>query len=105
MKIDNNSNLATGLGKDQSVQPPRTTKAGAGNSAAQKQRADMDDFSGGDHVEISDFATQTLDQLSAQAASGDPGKIEQLQAAYNSGSYHVPASRIAASLISYWLAE
>jgi flagellar biosynthesis anti-sigma factor FlgM len=84
MQID-----STNLGLSQTGQ---TAAAGDTKSA----RGHYRHAGGGDQVQISDLASQ----LAAQASASDPQKIQQLKAAYESGTYNISPLRIAGSMLN-----
>jgi flagellar biosynthesis anti-sigma factor FlgM len=88
MTIDNNiTNLTQGSNPSAVNQTGQTGLTG---------QTTVKSHDGGDQVQLSDFASQ----LSAQASTTDPAKLARLQAAYNSGTYNVPPSQIANSIIA-----
>jgi flagellar biosynthesis anti-sigma factor FlgM len=93
MTIDNNiTNLAPGL--NQAAQTSQTGQTAVSGRDGRGQD------NGGDQVQLSGVASQlSAFQLSGQAWSSDPSKLARLQAAYNSGTYNVPPSQIANSII------
>jgi anti-sigma28 factor (negative regulator of flagellin synthesis) len=95
MTIDNNITNLTQNSIPSGVNP--TAQAGqTGQTTVKSHPGDPPYHDGGDRVQLSDFASH----LSAQASSTDPAKLARLQAAYNSGTYNVPPSQIANSIIA-----
>ena len=95
MTIDNNiTNLTQGSNPSAVNQTGQTCLTG--QTTVKSRDGDHGHHDGGDQVQLSDFASQ----LSAQASTTDPAKLARLQAAYNSGTYNVPPSQIANSIIA-----
>ncbi len=71
------------------------TQQAAATSETKHARGGHRHSDGSDRIQISDLTTQ----LAAQASSSDTQKIDQLKAAYESGTYNIAPDKIAASMI------
>jgi anti-sigma28 factor (negative regulator of flagellin synthesis) len=85
VKIDNSTVQSGSLNATEQAQQTQAQQGGVrGHKHARSP----------DHVELSSFA---------QAYATDSARMEQLRAAYESGTYHVSPNQVAAGIMSYMM--